>query len=63
MGFISSPKLTGNLVLGKMETSDTHILYEDEDIMEKLHFTCGVADENQNYTAEELKGQKLKTER
>ncbi|MBK6362661.1 MAG: T9SS type A sorting domain-containing protein [Saprospiraceae bacterium] len=58
LGFISSPKLTGNLVLGKMETSDTHILYEDEDIMEKLHFTCGVADENQNYTAEELKGQK-----
>lgn len=57
MGFISSPSIEGNLVLGKMENQDMHVLYEDEDIFDALHFTCGVTDEMpEPYTKEELKG-------
>ncbi|MFZ1703151.1 MAG: zinc-dependent metalloprotease [Saprospiraceae bacterium] len=56
MGFISSPTFESNLVLGKMETADTHILYEDEEMMEKMPFTCAVEEDGTKYTLEELKG-------
>src|SRR5690606_6655142 len=56
MGFIASPSLEGNLVLGKLSNEDVHVLYEDEDIMERLHFTCATEEVSQTYTADELKG-------
>ena len=57
MGFIASPNLEGNLVLGRLENEDTHVLYEDDDIMERLHFTCATEETPPSYSAEDLKSQ------
>jgi hypothetical protein len=56
MGFISAPSVKGNLVIGKLKDEETHILYEDEDIMQTLHFQCATDEEPQTYSPSELKG-------
>ncbi|SOE23613.1 Reprolysin family propeptide [Spirosomataceae bacterium TFI 002] len=47
-GLISTDK--GNFVLGKIETSDSYILYNDKDLNEGSDFECGVAFDDVNYT-------------
>lgn len=54
MGLITSDRLKGNLVLGKLEDNPTHILYRDDAIMDKMPFECGTDDTYQPYEQEEL---------
>lgn len=55
MGLISSNRFNGNLVLGKLEDNDYHILYEDQQIASLNHFECMTEDNNLNYSAEQLR--------
>ena len=61
MGLISHPSATGNLVLGKLENTDQHILYQDDQIVNKRKASCQVADSNEHYSDEELRGIKTGT--
>lgn len=46
-GLISWPGLEGNLVMGKMEGSDAHIIYADKDIADEFAPYCGTDTETQ----------------
>ena len=54
MGLITTPA-SGNLVLGKLKNSTEHIIYEDDQIKDKITFECGTPDSGVGYTAEEIK--------
>ena len=54
MGLITSNRIQGNLVLGKLKDNDTHILYMDNAIMDKMPFECGTDDSYEPYQQEEL---------
>ncbi len=56
MGMISHPSATGNLIIGKLEDSQTHILYQDDQIADQFHFDCQAKDKEFEYTREELYG-------
>ena len=56
MGFISHPSATGNLVIGKLENSPEHILYQDDQISEKFNFDCQAKDKETEYTTDQLNG-------
>ncbi len=56
MGFIAHPFATGNIVLGKMKNSPTHILYQDDQIAAQNTFECQAKDNEFEYTAEQLRG-------
>ena len=55
MGFISDPRTTGNLVVGKMQDkSGDFIVYRDDKVLAKLPLECGTQDNAQSYTQDEL---------
>ena len=54
MGLITSNRIQGNLVLGKLADNDAHILYADNTIMDKMPFECGTDDSYEPYQQEEL---------
>jgi hypothetical protein len=54
MGFISEAGKP-NLVLGKLKDSNTHIIYEDSDLKDKLGFTCDTAESDFEYSDSDLK--------
>ncbi len=55
MGFISSPRSNGNIVIGKMQdNSNDYILYEDNQLMQKLKMQCATPDNGVQYSKEEL---------
>lgn len=54
MGLITSDRINGNLVLGKLSDHDEHILYRDDVIMDKMPFECGTDDNFKPYDQEEL---------
>lgn len=54
MGLITSNRMQGNLVLGKLADSDLHILYRDDAIMDKMPFECGTDDSYVPYEQEDL---------
>jgi len=56
MGFVSHPAATGNLIIGKMETSGDHILYQDDQLAHLNKFECGTEDNVLEYTDKELRG-------
>ena len=56
MGIISHPAATGNLVIGKLENSDQHILYQDDQIVEKRKASCSAKDDMKPYDDDELQG-------
>ncbi|MBL0024908.1 MAG: T9SS type A sorting domain-containing protein [Saprospiraceae bacterium] len=56
MGMISSPSAEGNLVIGKLENSDQHIIYQDDQTADKRKAACSTVDDMQNYTDDELRG-------
>jgi hypothetical protein len=53
MGFISEPGQS-NLVIGMLEDKTSHIIYEDNDLLDKFGFDCATPESNVEYTAEEL---------
>ncbi|MCO6463149.1 MAG: zinc-dependent metalloprotease [Saprospiraceae bacterium] len=55
-GLISSPSLSGNMVIGKLKQSDNYVIYEDHQINGKSNFNCLTADYQIAYTPEELRG-------
>lgn len=57
MAMISHPAATGNMVLGKIEGSDDHILYQDDQIAHLHPFECKTEDMSINYTDHELRGE------
>ncbi|MFN8339478.1 MAG: zinc-dependent metalloprotease [Saprospiraceae bacterium] len=56
MAMISHPSASGNLVLGKLEGSDDHILYQDDQIVHLNPFECKTEDLTLNYSDQELRG-------
>lgn len=54
MGLITSNRIQGNLVLGKLGNNDAHVLYKDESIMDKMPFECGTDDSFEVYDEEDL---------
>ena len=54
MGLITSDRVQGNLVLGKLDNTETHILYEDDELLKKMPFECGTDDNFKPYHQEEL---------
>jgi len=58
MGFIAGEQIIGNLVLGRLENSDVHILYQDEEINHHFHFECSTPDSGEIYTRDQLNGPK-----
>ncbi len=54
MGLITSNRIQGNFVLGKLTDNDAHILYRDDSIMDKMPFECGTDDTFKSYDQEEL---------
>ncbi len=57
MGLITSNRIQGNMVLGKLADADAHILYRDDAIMDKMPFECGTDDSFQSYDQEDLEEQ------
>ena len=55
VGMISHPSATGNLVIGKLENADQHILYQDDQIADKKKASCQTTDDMKGYTDEELR--------
>lgn len=53
MGFIAANGQP-NLVLGSLEQSDKHILYEDSDLKDQLGFACDTPDSDVEYTEDDL---------
>lgn len=53
-GLISSD--AGNLVLGKLNglKSTTHILYDDQEVLKEIGFSCGMEDDHAPYTTQDL---------
>ncbi len=56
MGFVSHPAASGNLIIGKMETSEDHIMYQDDQLAHLNKFECGTEDNVLEYTDKELRG-------
>ncbi|MGB4961034.1 MAG: M12 family metallo-peptidase, partial [Saprospiraceae bacterium] len=56
MGVVSYPSGTGNLVLGKLEGSENHILYQDDQIASEFRLGCEVEDNTFEYTNNQLRG-------
>ena len=54
MGLITSDRIQGNLVIGKLNNTDTHIIYKDADIMDKMPFECGTDDSFKPFQQEDL---------
>ncbi len=54
MGLITSNRIQGNMVLGKLADNQAHILYRDDAIMDKMPFQCGTDDSYEPYEQEEL---------
>ncbi len=56
VGLIARPE--GNYVIGKLEDQGfrdgEHVIYEDQQIMERMSLDCGTADDGYVYTREEL---------
>ena len=55
VGMISHPSATGNLVIGKLENAEQHILYQDDQIADKKKASCQTTDDMKGYTDEELR--------
>ncbi|WP_103070396.1 M12 family metallo-peptidase [Aquimarina sediminis] len=53
-GFISIEGQDGNMVVGPVENSKSHILYKDKEISFLYELACQVEDDPQGYTIEEL---------
>lgn len=54
MGFISSPRISGNIAIESIEGEDYHIAYNTGDLSDFQHFHCGTPDSGEGYTREEL---------
>ncbi len=54
MGLILSDDL-GNLVIGKLEDSESHIIYNDKNLKPLTEFECGARDGTVTYSAHDLK--------
>ncbi len=63
MGVISHPNASGNMVLGKLADEDVTILYQDDQIMEKLSHVCATPDDKTAYSDKELHGEGSNGER
>ncbi|NND95232.1 MAG: hypothetical protein HKN45_10225, partial [Flavobacteriales bacterium] len=61
-GMFSIPGRTGNMVLGKIEDSPSHILYNDNDIKDEFDFVCETApfDSEEIFNPSSLKSQTVK---
>ncbi len=55
MGFVSTNRETGNLVIGKMkDNSDDFIIYRDDKMMQNLELNCGTKSGDVKYSPEVL---------
>jgi Metallo-peptidase family M12/Secretion system C-terminal sorting domain len=55
-GFVSHPMATGNLIIGKLENDQRHILYQDDQINHLFSFDCQTQDNTVQYSKEQLRG-------
>ncbi|MBK8626669.1 MAG: T9SS type A sorting domain-containing protein [Saprospiraceae bacterium] len=55
MGFVSHPSASGNMVIGKLDGSEDHIMYQDNQISTLNNFKCSAKDNSSNYTVDDLK--------
>jgi hypothetical protein len=55
VGMISHPSATGNLVIGRLENAEQHILYQDDQIADKKKASCQTTDDMKSYTDDELR--------
>jgi uncharacterized protein YfiM (DUF2279 family) len=60
-GLIIDPDEYGNQVIGKMEDSPTHIIYNDPDVLTKLPFSCETEDSGVIISEEVLRGDNIDT--
>ena len=56
MGLVSLPGENGNLVIGKMSDSNTHIMYHDSQVSQKFDLACSTEDTAMPYTRDQLSG-------
>jgi len=63
IGFVSHPMATGNLIIGKLENDERHILYQDDQINSLFSFDCQAKDNTVQYTKEQLRGPNTDRER
>jgi hypothetical protein len=56
MGLVSHPSALGNLVIGRLEGNEEHILYQDNQITHLNKFECQAEDNTLEYSKDELSG-------
>jgi len=55
VGMVSHPSATGNLVIGKLDNTDQHIMYQDDQISDKKITSCQTSDDMKGYSDEEIR--------
>jgi hypothetical protein len=55
-GMVSSPDISGNLIIGKEKTSNSYIIYNDQQLSAYNRQECATPDSQIQYTKDELRG-------